>query len=323
MAESLDATFFAFRKREKGGVLLRASIAFVVSMIALLVLIGVLVWALVGPGLFDWYGQVMQLSATGDPNAMAQAPPPPSGIFLIFPIELLFLVLYFILLASFESASHRWMIRGEASGPLGLHFGADMWRVYATYWVWLFLGIGFVIAMLILGGVLGGVVANIASNATWLPALIPLICFLALIYFPVRLAPAAATSVGMGKFAFFKAWNVTSGRFWAIFGAFLLLILVYVVVALMISFTTFSIMFAGLFDGLDLATVQANPDAFMQRYTQAVLNMFSTPTSIAVYVGLQVVSWLIAITFTVLVFGVNARAVQAALEEGKIERASA
>ena len=49
MANPLNATFFAFRKREKSGVLLRISVAFVIAMIVLVGAFIGLFWASIGP----------------------------------------------------------------------------------------------------------------------------------------------------------------------------------------------------------------------------------------------------------------------------------
>src|SRR5262249_47612508 len=49
---------------------------------------------------------------------------------------LLLMIPLFILLAAYEAACLRWMIRGEAPGLCGLTLDADVWRVYGVYWCW-------------------------------------------------------------------------------------------------------------------------------------------------------------------------------------------
>lgn len=329
MAEPLNATFFAFKKRENGGVLLGASIAFVIALVLLLVAFGAAVWfALGGSDFLHWYSQVLGQAGKG---AAPDAPPNLAGIFWVFPIEFAFLFFYFILIAAYESACLRWMIRGERSGALQLCFGADMWRVYGTYWVWLLFfvlsGILFWIVMLVVGIAAGS--AGDGKNAMMPGLAVMAACIvwvLAWITVAVRLAPAAATSVGIGEFAPLKAWSVSGGRFWALFGSFLLATLLYIIVGIVLGVVFFGAFYGAVFGQIDWSQATSDPVAFNRSYEQAMMqalhNQFSNPVAIATYFGGQVVMWALAIVFYLLLFGINARAVQAALEEGKVEKAA-
>src|SRR6185503_18243215 len=62
MANPLNATFFAFRKREKGGVLTRASLGFLALAIVFLGAFIAVNYQSIGP-IFGWYGQL--ISAAG------------------------------------------------------------------------------------------------------------------------------------------------------------------------------------------------------------------------------------------------------------------
>jgi hypothetical protein len=79
-----------------------------------------------------------------------------------------------------------------------------------------------------------------------------------------------------------------------------------------------SIVFGAVFSQLDWTTVVSNPEAFSRSYLEAITTIFTNPVNIGFYVVGQIVSWCIAFTFYVLFFGVNARAVRVALDEGKI-----
>lgn len=318
MAESLDATFFAFRKRERSGVLLSASFGFALGLALLLIVFGVIATALLGPV----FAQLFAAMASNDPSALSAAEPPSMAILWILPLEFIFLFLVFLLLAAYESACHRWMIHGDGGGGFfGLKLDADTWRVYGVYWIWF----GLLIAAYILcavaiagigvaifggGGDPGAGVLGIAG--------IVFVVILAAIYCSVRLAPAAATSVGMRKFAFFKAWSVTRGRFWAMFGAYLLLILINMVCGMILSTIAFSVLFAGAFANLDPTMAVSNPEAFSQAYLGAILTIIASPVMIAALIAYSLVAWAVGLVFYVLFFGVSARAVQAALAEGKI-----
>jgi len=322
--QSLNATFFAFNKRDKM-VLLPAAIAFVVALIIGLIVIGVAAfYAVGGMSFIDWYRDAIATSAKGG----APQPPPNMGaVFLILPFELVTAFVYFVLLASFESSCLRWMIRGEKSGPLNLCFGADMWRVYATYWVWFLYffctGIGFFIWMIALGAIGNAVGGQNNPMAVFLVGMVGCIAWVvAWVYAAVRLAPASATSIGAGHFAPTKAWSVSSDRFWGLFGAFLLIFIIYVVAAFLNSSVTMGAYFASLFSGLDWTAMKADPKAFSAAYQaaslQAMAKMFSNPLSIALYCGGQFVLYALALVFYIMFYGVNARAVQVALEDGKL-----
>src|ERR1043166_8443754 len=84
MAEPLNATFFAFRKREKGGVLTRASFAFLALAIVVLGAFIVVNYQAIGP-IFGWYGQLLNAAGKGAAAAQTSAmTPPPAGFFMLF-----------------------------------------------------------------------------------------------------------------------------------------------------------------------------------------------------------------------------------------------
>jgi hypothetical protein len=314
--QALNATFFAFRKREKGGVLLMATIAYAVLTLAMLALFAWLNWQ----GVADYIGWVTAMGETAgkvdpnDPNAMAQMMPPAS-VMGLGPAYVLFMLVTYILLAAYEAACLRWMIHGETGGVFGLSLGADTWRVYLGYWIWLFLGIVvYLVVFMLMFGMIGGVVVAAQGNpeaagpGALVGALVMVVAGLAFLWLTVRLAPAAATSVARRRFAFFDAWKVSKGRFWALFGAFLLLILMYFVLCIVV----------GVGVGAFMATTmgqlsQANPQT-----PEQAMRAFASPSvliPIAVMYGVMIVA---AFMLYVAMFGVNARAASLALEEGKI-----
>jgi hypothetical protein len=322
--QQLHATFFAFHKRD-GAVLAPAAIAASIAALVFIAVVGVVVFNLLGGmAFFEWYREAMNASMKG---AAPSPPPNPGGLLLIIPVYLLAIFFACVLAASFESACLRWMIRGERSGPLNLCFGADMWRVYGVYWVWLLFFLGtsllFWIWMFVLG--LGAAALGGKSN----PALAGLVVMagciawiIAWVHTAVRLAPAAAASIGAGHFEPLKAWSVSRGRFWALFGSFLLLFLIYVVALIVVNGVVMGSYYASLFSGVDWSRMQSDPSGFSAAYQSAMMaaaqKLTSSPTAIGLYLGGQLVIYAVAMTFYLLLFGVNARAVQAALEEGKL-----
>lgn len=319
--QSLNATFFAFRKRERGGVLLGATVAY--AVIALLA--GGVFFALNWQGFMDYMAWAMTMSeraAAADPNDPFGAMMLPPSVAAIMPMYFVLLLVLYILLAAYEAACLKWMIHGETSGFLGLSLGADTWRVYFGYWLWFFLFIAayfvFVILMVVIGA--GAIFSMQAAggdmNAAMmvLPLVFILGLFAFLIFFGVRFAPAAATSIARRRFAFFDAWKVTKGRFWALLGSFVLLFLMYVVGIIVLSIGAGVVMGASVAGNMATLGENAPPEQ--------VFALFASP---AVWIPLAVIYLLMivgAFVFYVTLFGVNARAAALALEEGKITPAA-
>jgi len=321
--QALNATFFAFRKRERSGVLLGATIAFVIGMVVLLGSFVGIFWTSVMPAV-QWYGEIIAAAATNDTAAMQNVAMPP-GLFTMFGALLLWLFPFYILCAAYEAACLRWMIHGESVGVMGLSLGAPTFRVWSTYWMWFLLNIAFSIAMSIVLGVMTGVFAasgDITAVAVALPVFY-LVQYALMAYFAVRFAPAAATSVARRKFSFFQAWTVTKNRFWALLGSFVLVYLIYGIVSILIAVVWFSSVFGAA--APDLASAVNDPErvnALVLEVLQTYVQSLSQPQNWIVIGVLQVVG-LILMAFTYLAtYGINARAAQAALEEGKITPAT-
>jgi hypothetical protein len=315
MAEPLNATFYAFRNRERG-VLLPASIVFAVLMVAAFGGFAVLNWQ----AFVDYVNWVSSISATSAQNPTA--PPsmeqmmPPQSVMTLMPAYFLFLLVYYVLLAAYEAACLRWMIRGEAPGLFGLSLGADTWRVYFTYWIWFFLLIAvYIVCAIAAVGVLAGVgvAAQSAESQTAtmmiVPLVVVLVALLALIYFGVRFAPAAATSIARKRFAFFDAWTVTKGRFWAMLGAFALLFLMFFVLIIVLEIALGAVTVSMAMSQVGRAEPQTAEEAF---------RAFANPQWMALVGGFMLVMLAASFTFYVALFGVNARAASLALAEGKI-----
>ena len=325
MAEPLNATFFAFKKREQSGVLLRLTLAFVIVAIVLCAVFGVLFWSSLGP-LLEWYVQVLEAAATND-SAAIEAAGLPAGFFGVIGGILLWMFPFYILCAAFEAGALRWMIHGETNGFMGLSLGGPTWRVWATYWLWLLLNIAFSIVMSVLMGVMVGVTAvgsggDPAATLTVMPV-VYVIQYAVMIYFGVRLAPAAATSVARRKFAFFDSWTVTKGRFWPLLGSFFLLYVLYVLVSIVFVVVFFAMVLGPA--APDLASAANDPAQLNQVFLDVVrsyLQSLSNPQNWIIIGALQLAGTIVGVVFYIAMYGVNARAAQAALQEGKITAAS-
>jgi hypothetical protein len=312
--QALNATFFAFRKREKGGVLLGASVGFILGCILLVIL---------------FFGAAIGAAAlgfatfpTGDPEALAtQAPGQIIGAMaLVYLLMFIFYFFYFVLLAAYEAACLRWMIKGERRGFLGLSLGPDTWRVYGSYWLWfLFALVGYIVSALVLALMSAVLIGFLGANSWIGMALLGLVYIAAVVYLLVRFAPAAAASVGAGQFAFFSAWPVTRGRFWAMFGSLLLLAIMNAIIWVGLNAAVLLTVFPQFLSADYWANAGQDPTAASQAYTDSVLAALSGPTSLAIIVAFLVFSLAITMTMQVVGYGINARAVIAAAEDGKIK----
>lgn len=314
MAEPLRATFFTLKSRPRA-VLAPATAATMVMLGLIIAAFVAINWATFT---FLWQTLETQAQPTEEDAFRIMG-----GAFTMIGSAILLLIPAYLLLAAYEAACLRWMIRGEAPGLFGLTFDADMWRVYGVYWAW-FVGnmvLGFAISILMTPLMLmsmGDLMSNPDPDAmlrfqltTQLP-MQALQCVV-MIFFGVRLSPAAATSVARRRFSFFEAWSVTSGRFWALLGAWVVL------------WFLFAVAYAAVFAAAYGAVLTKIAPLIWQNALNptvegmnALAAVFTSPQMIwsvlAGYAGAIFVAFLYAL----MSFGVNARAAMAALEEGKI-----
>jgi len=325
MAENFtgaSAAFDVFSKREKSGVLTQAVIGYVVLVVAIFAGFIALAWGQLG-AVIAAYGSMMSATMQGapitdpsDPRMMAMM----QAYLGIAPLYFLFMIVVYVALASFEAAVHRWLVRGESGGGfLGLNLGADTWRVFLCYIVWLCVLVGLylalVIALLVVAGGIGFAIAQAsdggggAAIAGLVGFVVGFALFCAFLYVIVRLAPATATTIGRKQFAFFDAWKVTRGRFWSMFLAYLILFVMYLVALAVIgSAMGFAV----------IGPMVAQMSAGAQPTPEETMALFMQPqTLIAVVLGYGLIL-VVAVMFYLALMGVHARATRVALEEGRI-----
>lgn len=300
--DSVQAALFAFKKRERGWVLTGATAAYLLLRLAIGAALVALTWPLWG-GLFAWYGHTLgAISSGGEPG-----PPPLAALSAAIPFFLVAALLGMVLFAAYEAACLRWMVRGESGGGfLGLNLGADTWRVFSVYWLWVAVTIGFVMAVAVFYVALnfiGRLHSGLQIVAALVGALTPIGLGALLIWGGVRLAPAAALSVGRQRFTFFGAWSQTKGGFWPVLGAFVLVIVGYLVVAT-IAQGLMRIPFTARLAPAWTELVLGDGDA--QAFVTTVQEAFSDPLLIALGVAYVLVSIVIASLFLLAMFGVNA-----------------
>jgi hypothetical protein len=322
MANPLNATFFAFRKREKNGVLTRAAVAYLVLAIVLLgAFVAINIQAL-GP-VFSWYGEAISTAAKGG-GAASTMQPPPAGFFILFLSILPFMFAFYVLTAAFEAACLRWLVRGESGGGImGLSFGGDTWRVYLVYWIWFFLYMAFSIiggivsAIVLMGAFMSGTRGGDLSTMGPLigtSLVVRLLLYIVFLYFAVRWAPASAISVARKQFAFFESWEVTKGRFWALLGSFLIVVLIALAIEIVLGVVVFGVAMSGAWSTIVAAGPTPTPEQ-----ASAIFAALFTPQNFVVLCGTYVVFLALALVLYVMFYGINARAVIAASEDGKVQ----
>jgi len=311
----LDAALNAFKKRGRQFVLTRAAAAYyglVMLASAAFIAFTWTQWSQV----IAWYlGLVNSILSGGEPSA-----PPQQVMLALAPFYAVFGLISLMLFAAFEAACLRWLIRGESGGGLlGLRLDADTWRVFGVYWLWIayfvcvVVAIGVFYGLLIAVGSMGAVARLIAMLAG---TLAPIGIAVLLIWGGVLFAPAAAASVGRRKFTFLSARKVSAPRYWPLLTSFFLVIVGYLIVSTVLS-TILQIPINNAVTPVMHRILSGADGAEAVRLLQEA---FSTPQMIGVFAVNLLVSFLLATVYYIAMFGVNARAFEAAADAGQIER---
>ncbi|ANP44668.1 hypothetical protein [Candidatus Viadribacter manganicus] len=317
MAEPLGAAFFTLKRRDRI-VLLPATIVF-------LVLISLVIGAFVALNwqLLSGFATTFTQSAQGELMSEEQSLQFVGQFFGLFGSIFLFLFPIYILIAAYEAACLRWMIRGEAPGLFGITINKDVWRVWGVYWCWLLVQIVIAMAMsMLMIPVMFMTMGSMMSNPSpenmmhWqLTVQLPLtlLQYAPLIFLGIRFGPAAATSVLRNRFSFFEAWEVTRGRFWQLFGAFAVWTLPFVLLFGVSYAASFLLQYQGDWQHIFQTWPQPNSEEASAIFART----FSVAGMSIMAIGLAVnaLLWLI---WAVMSYGINARAALAAQEDGKI-----
>jgi len=315
-APRLNATFFAFQKRDKRFVLARATAGYLILVMLFTAAYVAATWS-VWTGMIEWYlGVLRDMSAGADPAA-----PPLEAMAALAPWWAISTIVSLILFAAFEAACLRWLVRGESGGGLlGLRFGADTWRVFAIYWIWVGLWLAAIIVIALFYLLLRAI-AGVHPAVQWImlliAALAPLGIIALAIWGSVRLAPAAAVTIRDQKLAFFRAWGETRRWFWPLLGAFVIVAIGYFVIAMIVQ-QVLSIPFNEPTQAL-MADMMAG--ASSEEVMRRAIETFMTPGFIALGVIYLLVTQVMSFVFYIAYFGVNARAALAAKEEQAPESA--
>jgi hypothetical protein len=178
---------------------------------------------------------------------------------------LLMMVIYAGFWSMMESAVLRRYVREEG---FRIGWGADEWRMLAVGLIWMvtFIGayIALILGMVVLIAPLGGFISDGggALIGIWM-FIVTLTLLFVWLYVAVKLSPAGAMTIRDQKVTFFGAWGASKGRFWPVFGAFVVLgLILYVGILILYLIGAFAV-FGTLMGGIDVSSGEADPDQVM------------------------------------------------------------
>lgn len=213
-----------------------------------------------------------------------------------------------------EAALFRRIFRAEPDGAFPWRLGSDELRVMFCRLIVGLAGLGifllfyFVMIIVIVGAIAGGSQSSGMGAIAGILGFFGMLAAIALFLFiMIRLAPASALSIADDRFALGETWPVTKGRFWPIFGSYVVLMIAGAIVSQVIQ-TSLMMVFMGSF--LEMIPELEKMDSLSSEEVMAnVVDMITQPS---VLVGLAIASVLYYVfqaIWYMLFAGVSAHAV--------------
>ena len=186
-----------------------------------------------------------------DPEALRTGMTSMIGMFAL--VQLFALVMFVVL----TTAAMRAVLRPQNEGLAYLGFGLDELRIGGLTLLFI---IGFyllfVVLMLVLGVAIVAFTAALGAAGAALGALAAFFLALPLmIWLMVRLSLATPLTLLRRKFVIGESWRLTRGHFWSLFGGYLVVFVVVIVIALAVGVVTTGSYFSTLLESM------GNPDA--------------------------------------------------------------
>jgi hypothetical protein len=180
----------------------------------------------------------------------------------------------FALLAIIFTATQRAVLRPGQRSFFFLRFGGDELRLMGLgFFLMVCLVIANIVAMLMMGIVVA--IVAVASGSGAVAGLLLLAAYLVLmaatIYVEVRFSLAFPLTFVRGTFIIGEAWRLSRGRFWTLFGAYFVIMLLYMVLAAIL----FGVAIAPLVS--ELSQAPSTPEA-VQLALQHQLERFTEPS---------------------------------------------
>lgn len=237
---AVDAALAGFNLARKRPMLILAWTGLYLAAIAVLAGLAFLV---AGPSLMA----MANVSESDDPSAILEAM---SGLWLIL---VLLIPVLFIVGAMFVTAIYRAILRPEEKKLAYVTLGGDEWRILAVTIV-------YTVAFFALGGAIFGVTfaagAVVGDTLGGLLAFLLFLAGLALgVWLSVRFSLALAQTFAERRINLFGSWALTAGRFWPLFGMWVLMIVFTIMLAIVVAILSYiPLLVAGGLSGLAQAS---------------------------------------------------------------------
>ena len=186
---------------------------------------------------FPYMKPLMALQSLGASGAASQTPaqalavlePMLGAIAVMIPIELVFVTVL-------SAAVYRAVLRPEDKGLARLRLGGDELRL-GILWIELGLfiwaaGMFALIVMVILAGVLAAAAKGSPADVLGLVAGAYLIAMAGMAWLAVRFSLAAPMTFATRHVQLFASWRLTKGRFWPLFGCYLLTFIFMIIIGI-------------------------------------------------------------------------------------------
>jgi hypothetical protein len=132
-----------------------------------------------------------------------------------------------------KAASYRALLSGPAGGRWeGLAFGKREWGLLGVYVL-----LGLSLAAIELVGILVGIVFAVLKTPGFiaLTVIVGFVTVCAMLWIAVRLSLAGVVSIAEGARPLKRSWALTRGRFWSLFGAYMLLGVMFIIFYLLVE----------------------------------------------------------------------------------------
>lgn len=146
------------------------------------------------------------------------------------------------------AATQRAVLRPEEGGLASLRLGMDEVRLFLLALLYVVL---FYVALFVMGIVFAMIVGGFAprGNVTTAVVLFVILSAIPCAFFYVKLSLSFPLTLMRGRFVIGEAWNLSTGRFWTLFGAYLIIFVIIIALSLGVGLVTQHEYFAAIFQG--------------------------------------------------------------------------